>query len=165
MKKTLYILFTFTLFIYIGCDKYSDAEHEHEEYENENVLSANFFLNIESEYVDSWMLLDDMNQSPIPIPEDEEIPAYLAAIYWEEITQEVLDSAAVLVYVETVPNAWELLPISSPVGDSPYGVTFEAVHTIDDELGGAIQFLWIGNDVTQNLTPPIYHHVRVIIVK
>ncbi len=147
------------LFIYTGCE-YADATHEHE-----NVISLDFFLNANTEFVDPWTLLDDVNQSPIPIPEDEEIPAYLSAIYWEEITQEVLDNSAILVYVETVPNAWELLPISSPVGDTPYGVTFEAVITIDDELGGAVQFLWIGNDVTQTLTPPIYNHVRVVIIK
>ena len=160
MKKTLHILFSLMLFIYVGCDKYADSEHLHE-----NVISLDFYLNANTELVDPWTLLDDVNQSPIPIPEEEQIPAYLAAIYWEEITQEVLDNSAVLVYVETVSNAWELLPISSPVGDTPYGVTFEAVITIDDELGGAVQFLWIGNDVTQDLTPPIYNHVRVVIIK
>ncbi len=160
MTTRIYLIFIITLSFQMGCNIYADAEHEHE-----NVLSLDFYLNVESEAVDAWTFLDDVNQSPIPLEENDEIPAYLAAIYWEEITSEVLESSAILVYVETVPNSWELLPISSPIGESPYGVTFEAVITIDDELGGAVQFLWIGNDVTQNLVPPAYHHVRVVIIK
>ena len=165
MKHFFYFPLLISFLIFNSCDKFADSEHGHESIAEDSMVSLDFYLNGTTDNVDSWTFLSDLNQAPIPVEEQLQIPAYVSAIYWEEITEDVLNNGAVFVYVETVPGAWELLPISSPIGETPYGVTFEAVITIDDERGGSVQFLWIGNDVTQALPAPAYNHVRVVVIK
>jgi hypothetical protein len=74
--------------------------------------------------------------------------AYIANITSQSITQNVLNSGAVLVYLKYAENVWTQLPLTLYL-DPTYSSTLEVVTTLNH-----IQIVWTDSDLTQPNTPP-----------
>jgi hypothetical protein len=83
--------------------------------------------------------------------------AYFADIPSQSITQNVLNSGAVLVYVKYAENVWSQLPLTLYL-DPTYSSTLEVITTLNH-----IQIVWTDSDLTQPNTPPALTFKIVVI--
>jgi hypothetical protein len=75
-------------------------------------------------------------------------PSYFGEIYNSEITQDVLDNGAVLVYANSGTNTWSQLPVTF-YQSSSYSTTLEVVT-----YPNTVRIYWTDSDLTQPATPP-----------
>jgi hypothetical protein len=83
--------------------------------------------------------------------------AYIAEITSQSITQTVLNSGAVLVYVKYADNVWSQLPLTLYL-DPAYSSTLEVITLLNK-----IQIVWTDSDLAQPNTPPTLTFKIVVI--
>lgn len=129
MRKIL--LFTFCIGLFYSCKKEGPPGKDG----NANVVSSTVT-------VTNWVY---------------SAPSYVATISYAAITQEIINSGAVLVYVESGTNSYTQLPLTF-YQNSSYSTTLEVENFI-----GGLRIFWTDSDLTQPNTPPSVKFKIVVI--